>query len=315
MLVGCGPDPVSPLRVLGLQIANARATTAEGRDANVRSIAACLREHSGYEVYLLPELATVGYSDAVMGGSEETAEDAMQGPSAKVLGEVARKLNAFVVYGFPRRDKADTRSPTISQNVLGPDGSVVATYDKLHLCSIGDCSEKCFFRSGDHLTVFTAQRGFCVGVLICYDVRFSDVWAALARDCRVDLVLHPSAFARDRAFSQWLPFVATRACENQIYVLSLSFGDPSFGGSIAIGPGLQDVEHVRRLGCEQSGLPLLVDRSVLEEVRRDCPFGGDRRSDYSQMVKNLQGKGKEEGLRVCRVMQIYKYNFCSGTGE
>lgn len=43
---------------------------------------------------------------------------------------------------------------------MGPAGTRVCTFDKLHLCNYGDCAEGQTFRKGDHLSVFEAQRGF-----------------------------------------------------------------------------------------------------------------------------------------------------------
>ena len=285
------------LRVLGVQVSNTDATTAAERDANVDHACALLLQHPGHEVYLLCEMTTVGYSDEVIEHLDVLAEDADTGPSFTRFAAVARELNAFVVFGFPRSPPAGSApgtKPTISQTVVGPDGRRVDTYDKLHLCSFGDCAEQGRFRSGDHLTVFEAQRGFRVGVLICYDLRFPEVWRALCDPVElgasgsavasgVDIVLHPSCFPNDGSFSTWHTFVRARAVENQVYVLSLSRAHPHFGSSIAVGPSPPACLLSPILGSGEEVLAVEVKRDVLAGARAEYTFRADRRTDYTAL--------------------------------
>lgn len=281
------------LRVLGVQIANLDATCARERDENIASACAYIRQHPGHDVYVLCEMSSVGYGDkSWLPTAAGLAEDAATGPSCRAFGALAEEMGAFVVFGFPRRDdgaEAEAR-PTISQSVVGPDGARVGTYDKLHLCGYGDCAEPKAFRAGDHLLVFEA-RGFRLGVLICYDVRFPEVWSALARSHGVDAILHPSCFPNDGSFATWHSFVITRAVENQLYVLSLSRAHPHFGNSIAVGPCPPDAERAasRALGVEQGVLPMLVERHALSAARAEYAFGADRREDYAELAVHSGG--------------------------
>ena len=61
---------------------------------------------------------------------------------------------------------ADDSSPyRICQVVVQPDGEVLCSYDKLHLCHFGDCSERSYFSRGDSLCTFEV-RGVTIGLLI-----------------------------------------------------------------------------------------------------------------------------------------------------
>ena len=125
-------------------------------------------------------------------------------------------------------------------------------------------------------------------MLICYDVRFPEVWGCLARDHGVDVVLHPSCFPNDGSFATWHPFVKTRAVENGIYVLSLSRAHPHFGCSIGVGPVPEEANsHTVVLGTSEDVLPLLVSKEKLQVARREYTFRADRRSDYQDMSKAL----------------------------
>jgi predicted amidohydrolase len=202
-----------------------------------------------------------------------------------------------------------------------PSGLQRARYDKLHLCNFDDCSEGKAFAAGTHLTVFEA-RGFKVGLLICYDLRFAEIWGVLAREHSVDVVLHPSCFPDDGSFATWHPFVKTRAparptfrtlwidgssrtldvrasarfgparrvlfpsgaVENLIYVLSLNRAHPHFGESLAVGPRGPDAAEAMKLGREAGVLPLSVERAVLTEARADYPFRTSRLQYISEIT-------------------------------
>ena len=94
---------------------------------------------------------------------------------------------------------SDLRTPvfTIAQAVVGPTGRVELVYDKMHLCDMGKCSEVAHgLTRGEQPGVFTC-RGWRVGVCICYDLRFPELWRRLAWEEDCDLIVHPSAFVRD----------------------------------------------------------------------------------------------------------------------
>ena len=93
---------------------------------------------------------------------------------------------------------SDLRTPvfTIAQAVVGPTG-IELVYDKMHLCDMGKCSEVAHgLARGERPGVFTC-RGWRVGVCICYDLRFPELWRRLAWEEDCDLIVHPSAFVRD----------------------------------------------------------------------------------------------------------------------
>ena len=93
---------------------------------------------------------------------------------------------------------SDLREPvfTIAQAVVGPTG-IELVYDKMHLCDMGACSEVAHgLTRGERPGVFTC-RGWRVGVCICYDLRFPELWRRLAWEEDCDLIVHPSAFVRD----------------------------------------------------------------------------------------------------------------------
>lgn len=95
----------------------------------------------------------------------------------------AREVDAHLCYGIVRRvaaaGAADSSPYRICQVVVQPDGEVLCSYDKLHLCHFGDCSERSYFSRGDSLCTFEV-RGVTIGLLICYDIRFPELCRQLS---------------------------------------------------------------------------------------------------------------------------------------
>ena len=188
-----------PLRVLGLQV-----ELLAGLTANLARAEAMIRSHPGYRLYVLPELNCHGYSDAVLSQLDPTrpnqhpAQDAKTGSITAFFARLAREVDAHICYGF-LRDAGGGRT-CICQAVVDPRGELLVVYDKMHLCDMGDCSEVGYGCSpGGELGIFDCD-GVWVGLTICYDIRFPELYRALAWDAGCDLVLHPAAFIRDATF-------------------------------------------------------------------------------------------------------------------
>ena len=264
------------LRALAVQL----ATVSGERERNLATAARLIRANPSYDLYVLPELSTSGYDDAVFEAIESLAEDAHAGPSRRFFSRLAREVDAHIVYGFLRQRASGGYA--ISQGVAAPDGTLGCFYyDKMHLCNMGDCSEGSHgVVAGDRPATFDCA-GFCVGLTLCYDIRFPELWRCLAWRRGCDLVLHPSAFVRDATFPTYHPFVVTRAQENGVYVLSVTHAGARYGGSIAAGPWLGPVPGVEHelgsatLGTDEDVLPLTVDLETLAAVRRAYTYRED----------------------------------------
>ena len=285
------------LSVCGLQL----RTKVGDLEHNLGAAEALILRHRGHDLFVLPELSSPGYGDETFARKDELAEDERSGPSFRRFSQVARAVDAYVAYGILRRRRDG--SLAISQAVVGPDGRLVTCYDKMHLCDMGACSEtaKGVARPETPEPCVFECAGVRVGLCICYDLRFPELWRRMcwAADGRerggdggdghaADLVVHPSAFVRDATFPTWHAFVTTRAVENQVYVLSVSHAGPDFGGSVAcppwVGPvaraaGEPDLELAPTvpLGDGEGVVALRVERAVLAAVREQFPYRRDAR--------------------------------------
>ena len=140
----------SPLHIVGLQLANKDATTAAERDANtqlgidaIRAHAAAafasssshLKQSAEVDLFLLGEMFTVGYSEAVLNSLDVVAEPLEGGPSVLAFAALAKELGTIICFGFPRRRRDDEAGKfSISVCAVGPTGpagSVICCYDKV----------------------------------------------------------------------------------------------------------------------------------------------------------------------------------------
>ncbi len=155
------------------------------KDENLaRSVALVERAAAGgADLVVLPELANTGYMFESRAEAFALAEPVPNGPSTQAWIEVARRCNTLIVAGIAERDGERLYNAAV---VVGP-GGWLGTYRKLHLW--GD--EHLFFEAGDKgLPLFHTPWGR-LGVVICYDGWFPEVYRLLAMQ-GADVVAMPT---------------------------------------------------------------------------------------------------------------------------
>jgi nitrilase len=211
------------------------------------------------------------------GDKVKYAEEADSGPSIRFLKSFAARHDVAVVGGsVPLRCAGGTKV-TNSCVVFGGAGGLVARYDKMHLFDVEIDQENTFresryVESGTDL-VTADLLGHTMGITICYDLRFPELYRALAlRGAEVLFV--PSAFTRETGRDHWEVLLRARAIENLCYVVAPAqsgehgAGRVSFGRTMIVGPWGQVLAQ-----C-QDGPGLVVcdlDFDVLADARKRLP--------------------------------------------
>lgn len=145
------------------------------------------------------------------------------GTSHTFLANFAREHKMWVHAGsLIERIEGDTRVYNTSV-VFNRQGEEVATYRKIHLFDITapdgtKYHESATVKPGENVVTYDLE-GFTVGCAICFDMRFSDLFSALARR-GVDIVSLPSAFALQTGKDHWDVLCRARAIETQAYVVA-----------------------------------------------------------------------------------------------
>jgi nitrilase len=267
------------LRLLACQPTVPPTPDAAARDAHVARLADWLDRElaaEGADLAVLPELSTIDYSRESFARLDALAETP-DGPSFRAFGALARRRSVAVSFGFPRRAADGFR---ICQAILGPDGTVLALYDKIHLAQYGASMEKEYFRRGSHVAVVEIA-GIRVAPIICYDIRIPELCRALALEQGAGLILHAGAYYRDESFASWPAFAVTRAMENQIYLLSLNRAGAEYGGSMFCPPWVDESVEVRVFPAHDAACRwLVVDPAEIARVRAGYSFLVDRLPAY-----------------------------------
>jgi nitrilase len=202
---------------------------------------------AGAQLVALPEyFCLMGRRD---GDKLAIAEDLGSGPIQECLAHAARRCALWVVGGtLPLRIPGLDGRVHNSCLVYGPDGARVARYDKMHLFAFDNGRERydeaAVLEAGSQPVSFVAGA-HRVGLSVCYDLRFPELYRALAfgdasRPC--DLICVPSAFTYTTGQAHWELLLRARAVENQCYVLAPAQGGlhengrRTWGHSLIVGP-------------------------------------------------------------------------------
>lgn len=207
------------------------------------------------------------------------------GPFTAPFAAVASRRDAWILLGSLAETSADPARPYNTSVLIAPDGSVAATYRKLHLFDVSVAAgpsdrESARVSAGDR-RVIASVDGARVGLSICYDLRFPELYRALALD-GAEILTVPASFTERTGRDHWEVLLRARAIENAAYVLAPGqIGNPpgspaSFGRSMVVDPwGVVVAQAPDRVGIVRAEL----DLARVAEVRAQIPALRHRRPE------------------------------------
>lgn len=255
---------------------------ATNLEAAARLVAAAAE--AGAELVALPEyFCLLGRSDRDKLGHAEAAGD---GPIQQALADMARRNAVWLVGGTLPVATATPERVLNRCCVFAPDGSAAAHYDKIHLFAYDNGRERYdegrTLEAGSAPVALTAA-GLRVGLSVCYDLRFPELYRALmAPPC--DLLCVPAAFTYTTGRAHWELLLRARAVENQCYVVAPAQGGQhengrrTWGHSMIVDPWGEVVAEQ----AEGEGVVVAeLDPARISQVRRQLPALQHRRGDFA----------------------------------
>jgi predicted amidohydrolase len=235
----------------------------------------------GASLVVLPEKWSVyGPPDDLRAGAEP-----LDGPALSWARAIARELKIDLVAGsIAERVQGRDRGSNTSVHV-GPDGRDRATYRKLHMFDVQvggrDYRESDTEAPGDEIVLSALADGTGLGLTVCYDLRFPELYRRLAVD-GAKVIAVPSAFTEPTTRDHWEVLVRARAIENQCFVVAANQvgrhapGLRSGGRSMIVDPwGLV----LAQAPDAETHVIADLDLARLERIRAELPSLANRRPE------------------------------------
>ncbi len=216
------------------------------------------------------------------GAGPNPAAQAPDGPVPRFLADQAKRHGVVLAGGtFPEAIPSDQRVYNTAL-LYGPDGERLASYRKIHLFDVelpgATLFESRGVAAGDEPVVADTPVG-AIGLSVCYDVRFPELYRELSRR-GARLLLVPSAFTVPTGSDHWEVLLRARAIENQAFVIAAAqYGvhnakRRSYGRSMIVDPwGL-----ILAQAGDGEGLALAeLDFARQDEIRARLPALQHRR--------------------------------------
>lgn len=266
-----------------LRVAAIQMHSGEDKQANIQQALSLIDQAagSGARLIALPEIWTyLGNPD----GNRPNAEP-IPGPVTELLAERARRHGIYLHGGsFHQREEGNPRVRNTAC-VFNPSGELIAQYSKIHmfdvvLDGVASYEESATVAPGDEVVTFDLD-GITVGLAICYDLRFPELFRILALK-GAEVIVLPAAFTMTTGKDHWEVLIRARAIENGVYMIAPGQMGPdangrwTYGRSMIVDPWgvvtamASDLETV---------ITATVDRSLIRRVRKQVPSLANRMPD------------------------------------
>ncbi|MBI2457129.1 MAG: carbon-nitrogen hydrolase family protein [candidate division NC10 bacterium] len=266
-----------------MRVALVQMNSRDDREANVREASRLLEAAAaeGADLAALPELFTY----LGPGSEHPRVAEPIPGPTTERLSALAARHRMFILGGsILERVPGESRFSNTS-TLFDRAGNLIARYRKLHLFDV-DLAGHAPYRESATMApggeVVTADTEFGrAGLSICYDLRFPELYRALAAR-GAEILFVPAAFTLHTGKDHWEVLLRARAIENQVYVVAPAQvgahppGRECYGNSLVADPwGSVIARAPNRVGVTLATL----DLAYLKQVRLELPALAHRRRE------------------------------------
>lgn len=240
---------------------------------------------SNPDVVILPE------NFHLLGRKKEIFEAAetIDGPTLTKLSVLAKELGIFIVAGTMNLRVEGNEKLKNTCCVINPEGEIQEKYEKIHIfnAQIGDRNIAAgkVEEGGDRIVV-TTIKGIPVGLCVCYDLRFPELFRILALK-GAKVIFIPAIFMLTTGKDHWEILLRARAIENQVYMVAPAVhgtfpphDERSYGRSMIVDPwGLITAQA----SDQTSVITADLDLNLVDDIRKRMPTLNQRRPDIYKL--------------------------------
>lgn len=228
----------------------------------------------------LPEVWTSGWDCPSF---PDCAEELSNAESVKMLKRIAEKYKTNIIGGSIIEKKPDgTLANTCP--VINREGKLVCTYEKNHLFSYYGCAEGDYIKCGTN-PVLVELDGVKLGLTICYDIRFPEIYRAYRR-AGADILVNMAAWGAEKKIP-WDSMTTSRAVENQSYFVALTQTGAlregrNLGHSMILdykGDVLSEINKI------EGGISAEINLNEMYEFRQKCRVMDDIKDSYEVIIR------------------------------
>jgi predicted amidohydrolase len=249
-------------------------------DANIRKMSdfSARAKSAGAELIVFPEMADTGYAMPVI---QKCARPWNEG-AVPELRKIARNLSLAIISGVSEREGDLIYN---SQVFIEASGQIAGSYRKTHLFTGTPIGEDACFSPGDELKSFPLGE-FRLGLGICYDLRFPEVYRTLALEQAVNVFVLSSAWPFPRV-EHFRVLATARAIENQSYLIVSNRVGTDDGVTCCGCSAIIDPYGVIVAGASTDREEIVLAEVSMETIR----FVRNRMAVFDQRRPEVYGKG------------------------
>ena len=267
----------------GLNVAIIQMNSQDDKQANIAAALDLIDRAAatGARLIALPEVWTYLGPDDVSRDQAET----IPGPITELLAQRARHHGVYIHGGSLYETRPGDPGMYNTTVVIDPTGEIIARYSKIHmfdvvLDGVAKYQESATVTPGDEIAI-TEIDGVLVGLTICYDLRFPELFRILALKGAQAIML-PAAFTLMTGKDHWETLIRARAIENELYMIAPAQwgthppGNWCYGRSMVVDPW----GTVLTTASDGVGIAYAtIDPSRVATVRRQIPSLANRRPE------------------------------------
>jgi deaminated glutathione amidase len=229
---------------------------------------------SGAQLIVTPEMTTLLDKTPEQQFAKSFSQD--DDPALPIFQQLAAKRSVTLIIGSLPIHISDRKCANRCF-VIGPSGDLVASYDKIHLFDVALGKGNQFRESKDYIAgkqaVVTSAAGTSIGLSICYDLRFPQLYQDLAI-AGAQVLTVPAAFTRVTGEAHWHTLIRARAIETGCFVLASAQGGKhadgreTYGHSMIVNPW---GEILAELESEPGIITATLNLAEVAEARKRVP--------------------------------------------